>query len=104
MRVYRGFRSNIGAVVTVDGCKPLPLCLNLARHSPTGFEWGYCGSGPSQLALALLSDHLNDDRAALALYQEFKFAVVASLPAEWTLTSEQVAAHVDQLRAAQVSA
>ena len=27
------------------------------RHSPTGFEWGFSGSGPAQLALALLLDH-----------------------------------------------
>src|SRR5262245_22144387 len=35
---------------------PLPLCLELRNHSPTGFEWGYGGSGPAQLALALLVD------------------------------------------------
>ena len=31
----------------------LPLRLDLANHSPTGFSWGYGGSGPAQLALAL---------------------------------------------------
>ena len=29
--------------------------LVLRRHSPTGFEWGYGGSGPAQLALAILT-------------------------------------------------
>ena len=35
--------------------------LDLASHSPTGLEWGYVGSGPSQLALALLCDALGED-------------------------------------------
>src|SRR5467141_965015 len=35
---------------------PLPLHLEARNHSPTGFAWGYGGSGPAQLALALLID------------------------------------------------
>jgi hypothetical protein len=31
------------------------------RNSPTGFGWGYGGSGPAQLALALLADSLGDN-------------------------------------------
>ena len=31
------------------------------NHSPTGFEWGYGGSGPAQLALALLLDYVCDE-------------------------------------------
>lgn len=55
---------------------PLNPRLDLRNHSPTGFAWGYNGSGPAQLALALLADHLdypdNADRI-VALYQQFKF-------------------------------
>lgn len=58
----------------------------LWNHSPTGFEWGYGGSGPAQLALAILFDVLlrqGVDRKeagerAIALHQQFKFAHVAS--------------------------
>ena len=42
------------------------------KHSPTGFEWGYVGSGPAQLSLALLADALGDDERAQDLYQQFK--------------------------------
>ncbi len=35
----------------------LPKMLELRNHSPTGFNWGYAGSGPCQLALAILADH-----------------------------------------------
>jgi hypothetical protein len=34
--------------------KPLQERLDLWNHSPTGLEWGYAGSGPAQLALALI--------------------------------------------------
>lgn len=103
MKTYRGTREHNGvAKVTVEesGLKPraLPPCLNLRNHSPSGeVEWGYGGSGPAQLALALLADHLADapasagDVLAQAVYQDFKFAVVARLPRPgWTLTTAQV--------------
>ncbi len=46
------------------------LRLDLYNHSPTGFEWGYWGSGPAQLALAMLADCLASDEQAL-LYQRY---------------------------------
>jgi len=54
--------------------------LDLFNHSPTGFSWGYYGSGPAQLALAILADVLGDDQEALANYQAFKEEVVARFP------------------------
>ena len=61
-RTYRGYRQPDGtAEVWVEqasspvagGAKPRPLALrlNVRSHSPTGFAWGYSGSGPAQLAL-----------------------------------------------------
>jgi hypothetical protein len=52
--------------------RPLDLRLDLRNHSPLGFEWGYGGSGPAQLALAILADVTGDDYWALAHYQDFK--------------------------------
>lgn len=43
-----------------DGDAMLPMRNDLRNHSPTGAEWGYGGSGPAQLALAILSDALGD--------------------------------------------
>lgn len=89
MKTYRGDRIG-GCVVTVDG-RPLPPRLDLRNHSPTGFEWGYGGSGPAQLALAILCDHLGDDDLAEGLYHAFKRHVVAGLPqGPWTLTTEDI--------------
>ena len=98
MRIYQGIRQGRAVDVTVNGCRLNPR-FDLWNHSPTGFEWGYGGSGPAQLALALLADHLRDDDAAVSLHQDFKFAVVARLPKRgWTLTSEQIQAAVRALK------
>jgi Family of unknown function (DUF6166) len=87
--LYLGSRVGLECVVTADG-DPLPLRLDLARHSPTGFEWGYGGSGPAQLALALLAHHLGA-AAALELYQRFKWSVVAKLNRDqWALTPSDI--------------
>lgn len=70
---------------------PLLPRNDLRNHSPDGFEWGYGGSGPAQLALALLADATGFDRVALQYYQEYKARVVAGLDHKgWTLTQEQV--------------
>jgi hypothetical protein len=49
---------------------------DLANHSPSGFSWGYSGSGPAQLALAVLA-HAASEETALRRYQDFKEEVVA---------------------------
>jgi hypothetical protein len=64
---------------------------DLRNHS-IGFECGYSGSGPAQLALAICADVLGDDERALDVYQKFKVSVIAGLPREvdWELTEAQV--------------
>ncbi len=90
MKIYKGIRRPDGAKVFV-GDRELNPRNDLRNHSPDGFEWGYGGSGPSQLALALLAHHLSDDQAAFKLYQDFKWMCIASLPkAGWVLTSEDL--------------
>lgn len=70
--------------------------LDLRNHSPTGFSWGYSGSGPAQLALAILSHALNCDERAEELYQAFKDDVVSHLDQNksWRLTTDDVLAWV----------
>ena len=41
------------------------------RHSPTGFEWGYGGSGPSEFALNILSCYIGQAEAE-KYYMDFK--------------------------------
>lgn len=101
MKHYEGRREGHGVIVTVDG-RPLNPRLDLWNHSPTGFEWSYCGSGPAQLALAILADHLTDDEQALVFYQRFKWAVVVELPRRrWTLSSQEIDRVLQNLREAE---
>jgi hypothetical protein len=119
---YIGTRKNGNCEILVKdrdtgNCWSLPPRLDLFNHSPTGFEWGYSGSGPAQAALAILTSHLLKKEnwppvmAALQMMQEpekcmgvetheylavcyhqiFKSRVVANLPHdEWELTEEQI--------------
>jgi len=87
---YEGKRSDGQVSVTMNR-EALDPRFDLCSHSPDGFEWGYAGSGPAQLALALLTDCLDDEQEALKWYQDFKSAVVAGLPREgWVLTDEEI--------------
>lgn len=50
------------------------------NHSPDGFNWSYGGSGPAQLALAILLDLTHDQRFSVNHYQTFKWEIIALLP------------------------
>lgn len=66
------------------------LSQKLRLHSPDGFQWGYLGSGPAQLALALLLDITSSPETAQDYYQEFKADVVAHWDVEWSITSGDI--------------
>jgi len=71
--------------------------LGLVRHSPVGFDWGYVGSGPAQLACALLLDYTDNETVAQQHYIQFRDDVVSQLvcdgPADcWHLTGEDIEA------------
>lgn len=90
--------SGIPAVVVArepGSTYPLSPRYDLRNHSPDGFQWGYCGSGPAQLALAILAD-ATDDETALRLYQLFKVQRVAAIPQQsrWQLSRADVIAWV----------
>lgn len=89
MKIYEGGRSLDGSTVTVDG-KPLPPRNDLKQISKTGFEWGFEGPAPAQLALALLADHLGDGAEALRRHGAFMRDVVAHLDNAWRLTSAEI--------------
>ncbi|MHC3381812.1 DUF6166 domain-containing protein [Haloarcula sp. H-GB5] len=96
--VYVGYRQRGQAIVEKrPGQERLTpdRSLELVNHSPSGFEWGYGGSGPAQLALALLLDYTNDEAFALDHYQAFKNEVVSQLDCvgsdgRWRLTVSEI--------------
>ena len=137
MTLYLGRTDGTVWVMDGDEVRPLP---HHVRHSPTGFSWGYSGSGPADLARCLLLHALGDERwcsvcegrnqivyvhgeemsipraeqeadepgwqdnvyscpncedgcaVGSAMYQRFKFDVVAALPMDqpWSMQREQV--------------
>lgn len=94
MTVYSGFRHSGGMgpqLVTKgdDILSPIPS-QNLYNHSPDGFNWGYGGSGPAQLALALLLDVTGDSEVNLALRHQFKWQFVAKWGDTWSITSNEI--------------
>jgi hypothetical protein len=97
MKVYIGIRSADGnAFVQVEAPgKPGRLLAprtDLFKHSMSGLDWGYSGSGPKQCALAVVADALGDDMRALRVHGGFHFYVIAALPRHlpWRLTDAQV--------------
>lgn len=98
MKKYAGVRGDTGSRVTVSSGQmtaPLAMRLDLTSHSPDGFEWGYGGSGPAQLALAILADYFGNtpdgDARALQLHQAFKRATVANIQApSWEMDEAAV--------------
>src|SRR6266436_5928682 len=54
VKTYVGVRKNARAIVTVDVNNRTRQLRHIPYHSPDGFEWGYGGSGPADLALNIL--------------------------------------------------
>ena len=71
--------------------------LDLVRHNPAGFDWGNTGSGPAQLACALLLDYCNDESVAHRHYIQFRDKVVSQLACDgladcWHLAGDDIEA------------
>lgn len=82
-----------------EGVYLLPPRNDLFNHSPDGFQFGYSGSGPAQLALALLADATGIDSLAVTYHQDFKRRVIAPITADtWTMTRAEVLRALDYLR------
>lgn len=68
-----------GYEVWLDGEKLDPgPSQKVHNHSPDGFSWGYGGSGPSQLALAIMLKITGQANG----YQDFKWKVIAKIQQE----------------------
>lgn len=96
MKIYRGERNSTGTHVTVTDDDGATVTLDpgpsqrIYNHSTTGFEWGYAGSGPAQLALAIIYDFTGSQTDAVLYYQRFKSAVVADWGKSWQLTGDEI--------------
>lgn len=100
--IYRGFRpdkmagpARVYRIIIEDG-EELREVLSPERsqklwnHSPDGFQWSYSGSGPAQLALALLLDAGMDNHKAVRLHQAFKMKFVAQWGEQWQMSRDEI--------------
>lgn len=86
-----------GVRVWLDGREIAPdRSLKVQNHSPDGFNVGYGGSGPAQLALALLLE-VADEETARKYYQKYKWEQVAY----WSSNTDYVTDIEGWLRAVQ---
>ena len=90
MKLYSGRRGQGVCEVTVNG-KPLDPRLDLHAYSENGFEWGYDGSGPLQLALAILAEHFTSPAIALEHHRRFLLNwVIAADDQAWSIDSADI--------------
>jgi len=112
MKVYRGVRRLTGRldvlIVEDHVAQPLP---HVVWHSPDGFEVGYPGSGPADLALSMVADAVGEKQTreqakhfdpsscprAVRAHQEFKQEFIALLDrnAAWEIEASKVLAWVE---------
>lgn len=105
--MYVGSRDDRGCQVHVlvgDNPRWQYRLRHVGGLSPSGFEWGYGGQGPSDTALSLLVDALGEDDLvgghanagsdARTLARAFEQEIVAQLPRhrDWVLTQAEILA------------
>lgn len=100
--IQRPYENENLVVFSTDGklWANLPLYLEEVNHSPTGFSWGFNGSGPSQLAYAILRTYFEisrgssppaSKRLAQKHYQNFKNIFVSSWKGDkWEISSDDI--------------
>ena len=94
-RVFRGEKVEYDRIVEIEQngiVAPLPLepSLEIADHSPDGFNWGYNGSGAAQLDLSILYEVTGDAELARSYYQFFKADHVSRWRARWEMSESEV--------------
>ena len=101
---FEGYRYglDLGVCVHVLACgldqvHHLPMLLDEYNGSPTGFECGYSGAGPTQLAYALLRRLGFSAPGAKAKMYTLRDRVIRHLPRNtgWTLNESTILAAIE---------
>ncbi|MBI3798036.1 MAG: hypothetical protein HY268_13850 [Deltaproteobacteria bacterium] len=121
-KIYTGKRENdtviaVEVIIHQSGNKVRKRKLrHIPFHSPTrgDLNWGYGGSGPADLALAILVDYFRErapskgykalaecnnwmvKSRAWKLHQDFKWRFVAKFEDEWELYDSQIQAWLQE--------
>lgn len=94
--VFKGHKTLLGSRYVTYGEVELDPRLNIFNHSRDGFDWGYMGSAPLQLAFAILCE-IADVDFAKQYKTEFSKDVVSQLKGrDWILESVDVLEWIDK--------
>ena len=73
---------------------------HIEKHSPDGFNWGYGGSGPADLAYAILVDFCDRRRMPENIpekyYQEFKETFVVKFEEKFEIDDHVIGKWIDE--------
>ena len=108
MKIFRGRKAGVDCVVELadEGYTTqlsLEKSLKVVDHSPTGFQWGHQGSGPAQLAAAILNEITDDPELTREYYQLFKFDHVSHWGNNFEINEFQVRDWLRSVGAVQAS-
>jgi len=92
-KIYKGLNTGPGpqGVIVISGENKYSL-RHILRHSPDGFQWGYGGSGPAELARCILIDLLGMKKNSLinGIYQEFKRKFIEAASDDLMIREEDI--------------
>ena len=90
--IFSGHRTVFGNCRVTYAGRELDPRLDIFYHARDGFDWGYMGAGPLQLAFAILIA-ISDERTARDEKTAFAKEVIAKLDKkEWHIPAEDVEA------------
>jgi len=87
--VFKGHKALLGSKFVTYGELELLPRFDLYPQSDSGFDWGYSGSSPKQLAFSILYQLSNQEFAEQNVI-EFTNDVVSKLSRDWTLPASDV--------------
>lgn len=88
-RVYFGVRKEGRTIVTVEKDLKVNILPGATQQSSTGYDWGYNGSAPADLARSILTDAVGTELAG-EHYQEFVDIIAGFQKDEWSLSKRQI--------------
>lgn len=72
IEVVRSDTGKVYALLVDEHDRVVRTVQHLVLHSPDGFEYGYGGSGPSDLARSIVGHMMVTDTPPAVIYQQFK--------------------------------
>lgn len=94
--VFKGHKTLLGSKYVTYGEVELPSRYELFKQSKDGFDWGYNGSGPLQLAFSMLYQ-LTDENFSREYASKFTNEVIKSFHSrDWVMSASDVLSWINK--------